>query len=83
MRAALKKREVVEPMKHSGLLVVAFLMLMTSSLGAELPNILLIISDDQAWLDYGFMGHPEIRTPNLDRLASEGLLFPYLLLAII
>ncbi len=52
-------------------------MLMTSSLGTELPNILLIISDDQAWSDYGFMGHPEIQTPNLDRLASEGLLFRY------
>ncbi|MBM4000917.1 MAG: sulfatase [Planctomycetes bacterium] len=39
------------------------------------PNIVLIISDDQAWNDYGFMGHPTIRTPNLDRLASEGLVF--------
>ncbi|MCC7373640.1 MAG: sulfatase [Verrucomicrobiales bacterium] len=40
------------------------------------PNILLIVSDDQAWTDYGFMGHPEIRTPHLDRLARESLLFP-------
>lgn len=40
------------------------------------PNILLIISDDQAWTDYGFMGHPEVRTPHLDRLAQESLLFP-------
>ncbi len=39
------------------------------------PNVLLIIADDQAWTDYGFMGHPQIRTPNLDRLAREGLLF--------
>mgnify|MGYP003320474225 CR=1 FL=1 len=29
-------------------------------------NILLIISDDQAWTDYGFMGHPHIETPHLD-----------------
>ena len=40
------------------------------------PNILLIVSDDHAWTDYGFMGHPQIRTPRLDRLASESLLFP-------
>lgn len=40
------------------------------------PNILLIISDDHAWTDYGFMGHSEIRTPNLDRLASQALTFP-------
>lgn len=41
----------------------------------ERPNILLIVSDDQAWTDYGFMGHPHIRTPNLDRLAERSLLF--------
>ncbi len=39
------------------------------------PNILLIISDDQAWTDYGFMGHSQIRTPRLDRLAAESLCF--------
>ena len=35
------------------------------------PNIVLIISDDQAWTDYGFMGHPVIETPNLDLLAKK------------
>jgi arylsulfatase A-like enzyme len=39
------------------------------------PNVVLMIGDDQAWTDYGFMGHPHIRTPNLDRLAREGLTF--------
>ncbi len=39
------------------------------------PNIVLIISDDQAWNDYGFMNHPHIQTPHLDRLASESALF--------
>lgn len=39
------------------------------------PNILLIIADDHAWTDYGFMGHPHLRTPHLDRLARESLLF--------
>lgn len=39
------------------------------------PNIVLIISDDQAWTDYSFMGHPHIRTPRLDRLASQSLVF--------
>lgn len=39
------------------------------------PNIVLIISDDQAWNDYGFMGHPQIKTPNLDQLAKESLTF--------
>lgn len=39
------------------------------------PNIVLIISDDQGWTDYSFMDHPHIDTPNLDRLASESLVF--------
>ncbi|MCH7916593.1 MAG: sulfatase [Planctomycetes bacterium] len=39
------------------------------------PNIVLIISDDQSYTDYSFMGHESIETPHLDRLASEGTLF--------
>ena len=39
------------------------------------PNVVLILSDDQAWNDYGFMGHPVIQTPHLDRLASRSATF--------
>lgn len=39
------------------------------------PNIVFIISDDQAWTDYGFMGHEAIQTPNLDSLARESVTF--------
>ena len=39
------------------------------------PNIVMIISDDHLWSDYGFMGHPHIKTPNLDKLAGESLTF--------
>ncbi len=39
------------------------------------PNIVYIISDDQAWTDYGFMGHPHIKTPHLDQLAAESVRF--------
>ena len=39
------------------------------------PNVVLIISDDHGWSDYGFMGHPVVRTPNIDKLASESLAF--------
>ena len=39
------------------------------------PNVVLIVSDDQAWTDYGFMGHPHIQTPRLDRLARASLAF--------
>jgi uncharacterized sulfatase len=39
------------------------------------PNVVLILSDDHAWTDHGFMGHPVVRTPNLDRLAAESFVF--------
>ena len=42
---------------------------------AAKPNVLMIISDDQAWTDYGFMGHDVIQTPHLDKLAKESAVF--------
>lgn len=39
------------------------------------PNIVLIISDDQAWTDYSFMGHADIKTPHLDKLAQQSMVF--------
>lgn len=42
---------------------------------ADQPNIVMILSDDQAWTDYGFMGHLTIQTPHLDRLASRSAVF--------
>jgi uncharacterized sulfatase len=43
--------------------------------GPPRPNVVLIVSDDQGWADYSFMGHPHVRTPHLDRLAAQSLLF--------
>jgi len=43
--------------------------------GKKPPNVVLIISDDHGWTDYGFMGHPTVRTPRLDKLATESLVF--------
>ncbi len=39
------------------------------------PNIVLIIADDVSWNDIGPYGNPSIRTPNLDKLAADGMLF--------
>ncbi len=57
-------------------LVLLALLWFPGSLTADPPNILMIIADDQAWTDYGFMGHPHIETPHLDQLAKESLIFP-------
>jgi len=39
------------------------------------PNILIIMTDQQAWDAVGYAGNSAIKTPNLDRLASEGVNF--------
>lgn len=39
------------------------------------PNILLLLSDDQRWDALGCLGNSVIQTPNLDRLAANGVLF--------
>ncbi len=46
-----------------------------SAQAADKPNIVLILSDDHAFTEYGFMGHDVIRTPNLDKLASQSAMF--------
>lgn len=57
------------------LLTIAVGFTATTTSPAASPNVVMIIGDDQGWRDYGFMGHPHIKTPHLDKLASEGLLF--------
>ena len=60
-------------------LPILFLLCLTSGVAvaeaSQLPNVVLIVSDDQAWGDYGFMEHEAIQTPNLDQLARESTLF--------
>ncbi len=45
------------------------------SLAAEKPNVILIFADDQGYQDLGVFGSPNIKTPNVDRLAKEGMKF--------
>lgn len=39
------------------------------------PNFVFILADDLGWGDLHCYGHPRIKTPNLDRMAAEGMLF--------
>ena len=39
------------------------------------PNILFILIDDMGWRDVGFMGSRYYETPNIDRLAAQGMVF--------
>jgi len=47
----------------------------TSSKAQNQPNIVFILSDDQSWTDYSFMGDENIETPRLDQFAAESLTF--------
>ena len=42
---------------------------------ATKPNILVILIDDLRFDEFGAGGHPYMKTPNIDRIANEGMLF--------
>ena len=67
-------------MKRFSFLLVAACLLTHGLLGstseaAGAPNIVIILADDLGYGDLGCYGHPTIRTPNLDRMAAEGMKF--------
>lgn len=39
------------------------------------PNVILIMADDLGWQDVGYMGAEFFETPNIDRLAAQGMRF--------
>lgn len=45
------------------------------------PNILFLLSDDHSYPYLGCYGNPDVKTPNLDRLASEGMRFDRMFVA--
>lgn len=42
---------------------------------SQRPNILLVLADDQTWRDIGCYGNDDVKTPNIDALAKEGMRF--------
>lgn len=56
-------------------IVLGSLLIISAIKATETPNVVLIIGDDISWNDLGCYGHPNVRTPNIDRLAKRGLRF--------
>ena len=57
------------------LLILLFSLFSESERTLETPNIIIIFFDDMGYGDLGCYGHPTIRTPHMDRLASNGIKF--------
>lgn len=61
---------------RGSLLILTLIAFASPLFGAEKkPNIVLLLSDDQSWTDYGFMGHEHIETPHLDKLSKRSAVF--------
>lgn len=55
--------------------VLGLLLLSTYAFAGETPNFVIIITDDQGYQDLGCYGSPDIKTPNIDQMANEGMRF--------
>lgn len=62
-------------MRHALLIALLFFPVFRSSADENKPNILLVMVDDQGYGDCGFTGHPFVKTPNLDEMAGESVVF--------
>jgi arylsulfatase A-like enzyme len=68
--------------KHTLKLLTALLLVPPVALRAadpSKPNVIYIMADELGYYEPSFMGNPNIRTPNLDRMAAEGIRFNNLL----
>src|SRR5437773_5479716 len=66
------------PLRECFCLALGVAALLASALSAAeptRPNIVVVLVDDMGYADLGCMGAKDIKTPNIDRLASEGLKF--------
>jgi len=56
-------------------IIAMILMIITTAARAEPPNLVLIMADDLGYAELGCYGQKRIKTPNIDRLASQGMRF--------
>jgi arylsulfatase A len=65
------------PRLHGLLLAILFVALVAPSpaAAADTPNFVVVFCDDQGYQDLGCFGSPNIKTPNVDKLAVEGMRF--------
>ena len=69
----MKRRELLKVMGAS--VCAGFCQPLAAQPGDRKPNIILCMADDQGWGDMAYNGHPDLKTPNFDNMAAEGLRF--------
>jgi len=62
-------------LKYLTITLLAFLAVFTSAAVAEKPNVIYILADDLGIGDLGCYGQKKLKTPNIDRIATEGMQF--------
>src|SRR6476659_7490990 len=63
------------PFGWPGIALFLFPLLSQAALPPQKPNIIFILADDLGYGELGCYGQEKIKTPNLDRLAAEGMRF--------
>ena len=57
------------------LLTFCLVLVATSAQAAERPNVILFLVDDMGWMDSSVYGSQYYETPNMERLATQSMLF--------
>jgi len=71
----MNRRDFLKAIAAGGTTLVMPAVLLAKDISTKKPNVILCMSDDQGWGDTGYNGHPVLKTPNLDRMAREGIRF--------
>ena len=73
--SAINRRQFIKAAGVAGLSLAGFVGRAGAAANTERPNIMLIIGDDMTWSDCEPYGSKEVKTPNMTRLAREGICF--------
>jgi arylsulfatase A-like enzyme len=75
MKTILKGEQPMNALRGCSIAVALLLCCLSCAAAPAPPNVVLIISDDQGYGDLSLHGNPQVRTPHLDRLATNGIRF--------
>lgn len=73
----MRRRDFLKTMGISTISLAFPALLTAAEKSKNRPNILIVIADDQTWTDCGCYGNKDVKTPNIDKLAAEGMRFTH------